>query len=189
MWKTVGGRSGGVLASGLGLAFALALALTSPAHADQDVSLCLRVTNTSTGVVQQNCIPVSAAFPLPVATLAYPTGPNGAATPVTAAATGTTAATTATLPAVAGKTTYICGWRADASATAATVVVLTVTGGISGTLTYAENVGAVATAAAVNSQIYSPCVPASAVNTAIAVNGGAAGTGGSSSVSAWGFQL
>jgi hypothetical protein len=35
---------------------------------------------------------------------------------------------------------------------------------------------------------FTPCIPASAVNTGIAVNSFAAGSGGVAAVSAWGYQ-
>jgi hypothetical protein len=41
----------------------------------------------------------------------------------------------------------------------------------------------------VTEMIFSPCIPSSATNTAINVVSGAPGTGGTESVSAWGYQL
>jgi hypothetical protein len=108
-------------------------------------------------------------------------------TPVTASATGTTAATTATLPAAAGVTTYICGFSIDANATAAIAGNATVTGTVSGTLNFTQPVGATPAVGALN-RIFNICIPASAPNTAIAVNSIAPGTAGVVSVSAWGFQ-
>lgn len=113
--------------------------------------------------------------------------PNGA-TPITASATGTTGATVATLAANATKTTYICGFTITSDATAALAGAATVTGTITGTLNYIQNVGS-ATAAGLLSQNFSPCIPGSAVNTGVAVNSVAAGTGGATAVTAWGFQL
>jgi hypothetical protein len=114
----------------------------------------------------------------------YPVG----ATPVTASATGTTSATAASLPGVAAKTTYICGFTINAAATAAVAGTATVTGTVSGTLNFYQGVG-VATAPATLSQTFNPPIPASAVNTAITVTSAAAGTGGVTAVSAWGYQL
>lgn len=114
----------------------------------------------------------------------YPTG----ATPITASATGTTAATAATLAAVSGKTTYICGFTITATATAAVAGAATVTGTKTGTLNFIQSVGA-ATLGQVLSQNFSPPIPASANNTAIVITSLAAGTGGSTAVSAWGYQL
>jgi len=110
------------------------------------------------------------------------------ATAITASATGTTAATTATLANVGGKTTYICGFTISAKATSATSGAATVTGTVTGTLNYIQNVGT-ATVASTLSQTFAPCVPASGANIAIAVQSVAAGSGGNTAVTAWGYQL
>jgi predicted porin len=114
----------------------------------------------------------------------YPSG----AVPLTTTATGTTAATVATLAGTAGKTTYICGFTISADATTALAGAATVTGTISGSLNYIQNVGA-ATAAGVLTQTFSPCIPASAANTAIVITSAAAGIAGNTSVNGWGYQL
>jgi hypothetical protein len=114
----------------------------------------------------------------------YPSG----ATAITASATGTTAATVATLAGVGGKTTYLCTFTISAIATAALAGNATVTGTITGTLNYEQGAGT-ATAPVTLTVPFNPCVPASAVNTGIAVNSIAAGTGGVTSVSATGYQL
>lgn len=114
----------------------------------------------------------------------YPVG----ATPITASGTGTTAATTATLAGTAAKTTYICGFTINSAATAAVAGAATVTGTVTGTLNFYQGVG-VATAPTTLTQTFNPPVPASAVNTAIVVTSAAAGTGGVTAVSAWGYQL
>jgi hypothetical protein len=108
-------------------------------------------------------------------------------TAVTASATGTTAAVPVTLPAVSGKTTYICGFQITASATAAVSVPATVTGTISGTLNYNQPVGAASSIPLIVA--FNPCVPASAINTAIVVTSGAAGTAGVTAVTVTGFYL
>lgn len=115
----------------------------------------------------------------------YPAG----AVPETISAAGATTAFTATLAAASGKLTYLCGFTVNADATAATVVALTVTGTVTGTLNYRESVGAVASGTGTTTQNYHPCIPASAVNTPIIINAGAAGTAGNATISAWGFQL
>lgn len=120
-----------------------------------------------------------------VGQLPYPVG----AVPITASATGTTAATTATLAGAAGKTTYVCGYSIRANATANTNVTNTLTGVISGTMSSAMWVPANTAGLGVDEQIFSPCIPASATNTAIAAVSGAPGTGGVVTVKAWGFQL
>ena len=115
----------------------------------------------------------------------YPTG----AVAITASATGTTAATTATLAGTSGKTTYICSYSIRANATAATTVTDTVTGVITATMSSELWVAPAASGIGVDEQIFSPCVPASATNTGIAVVSGAPGTGGIVSVHATGYQL
>jgi hypothetical protein len=116
-------------------------------------------------------------------------------TPVTASATGTTAAITATLAAVAGKTTYICGFYfTGTNATAAnTATSVTITGTITGTMTFGFPTLA-AGATIPNSwpvdEQFTPCIAASAINTAIVVNGPALGTGATlTTLSVWGYQL
>lgn len=117
--------------------------------------------------------------------LPYPIG----AVPETISATGTTAATTATLAAAAGKTTYICGFRIIANATAAATGNATITGTITGTLNFTQWTAPLASNVGNIGSDFSKCIPASAANTAIAVVSAAPGSGGTVSVSAWGFQL
>jgi hypothetical protein len=102
------------------------------------------------------------------------------------------AVATATIPAVAGKTAYISGFTiTGAGATAALIVNPTLTGVISGTKTYVH--GAVAGVAALNPVLdvqFCPPIPASAVNTAIAVACPALGAGNTNNtVNAYGFYL
>ena len=115
----------------------------------------------------------------------YPYG----ATPITASATGTTAATTATLAGTSGKTTYICGFDIEANATAAATGNATVTGTITGTLNFTQYTAVNTAGVGSVKNSFSKCVPASAVNTGIAVISAAPSTGGVVSVSAWGYQL
>ncbi len=89
--------------------------------------------------------------------------------------------------AVAAKTTYLCGFTITSDATAAIAGTATVAGTIGGTMSYIQNVGS-ATAAGMLTQSFVPCIPGSAVNTAIVITSVAAGTGGSTAVTAWGYQ-
>jgi hypothetical protein len=115
----------------------------------------------------------------------YPIG----ATPVTASATGTTSATVATLPAVAGQTTYLCGFSIRANATAAATGNATVTGTITGTLNFTQFTAALASAIGITEPTIGPaCIPASAANTAITITSAGNAGGGTISVTAWGFQ-
>jgi hypothetical protein len=132
-------------------------------------------------------------FVLPFATVvnaqqlsngAFPAG----AVPITASAVGTTAATAATLPGVAAKTTYVCGFNISANATAAVTGNATVVGTISGTLNFTNWAAPLASGLGTIQQFFTPCVPASAVNTGIVITSAAPGVGGTVSVSAWGYQ-
>jgi len=119
----------------------------------------------------------------------YPVG----AVPITASAAGTTGAITATLAASTTKTTYICGFSyTGTNPTVATNTSVTVTGTITGTMSFGfPTLAFVATLAHPSpmTQYFFPCVPSSAINTAIAVNGPALGAGALlATVAAWGYQ-
>lgn len=106
-------------------------------------------------------------------------------TPIAAVATGTTSAVTATMPAVAGRTNYICQFDVSALGGTATVGPITLTGLIGGsTLTYQ-----MASTASGNlfTRQFNPCMPASATNTAIAVATTADGTASAVDVNITGF--
>ena len=122
------------------------------------------------------------------------TGIPAGAVIVTASATGTVAAVVATLPAAVGRTTYICGFSYQGSdATAGQAGVLVVSGTISGSLNYAYPtlaLGATVPQPSPTGDEYIPCLPASAINTAIVVTAPALGAGATvASVSVWGYQL
>jgi len=124
-----------------------------------------------------------------------PSTPSAPCTPITASTTGTTGAITATLAAAAGKTTYICGfYYTGTNATSAnTATTLTITGTIGGTLNFGFPTLAAAATVPNNLPLdeeFIPCIAASGVNTAIAVNGPALGAGATlATVTAWGYQL
>lgn len=118
--------------------------------------------------------------------------PNGA-TPVSAASGTVAAATaTATIPAVPGRTAYISGFHLTGTgATSALAVAPTVTGVVTGTLTYAW--AAVAGATLLNQPmivLFDPPLSASAVATAIAVSCPTLGSGNTNcAVVAYGYYL
>jgi len=102
------------------------------------------------------------------------------------------ASAVATLAAVAGKTTNICGISFTSSgSTAAAVVSPTVTGGISGTMTFTyATVAGVTLANAAQTHMFMPCIPASATGTTIVVTLPALGAGNTNATAnAWGFQF
>jgi hypothetical protein len=178
------------------------------AHGQATMAASVPVTLAS----NQSTVPVSnASLPLPTGaatsalqttintTLGSPMQQTGGsvsvtpypatAVPITASATGTTGATTATLTNVTGHTTYICGFSIRANATAAATGNATVTGTISGTLNFTQWTAPNASGVGVTEIPFSPCVPASAISTSIAVVSAAPGTGGVVSVTAWGYSL
>lgn len=145
----------------------------------------IRSTAVASGTVSVSISP--SAFPFtPVSSeVPYPTS----AVPVTASTTGTTGVTTATLPAVANKNTYITGFTILANATTVSTGNATVIGTISGTLNFTQWTAPAASGIGQVNISFTPAIPSSAVNTAIAVNSAAPGTGGVVSVTAWGYQL
>lgn len=116
-----------------------------------------------------------------------PIGPM--ATPITGNATGTTGAVVGTLAAVSGKTTYICGFNVYAIGGTATVGPITVAGLVGTSQVYQTDVNSATVGKRVASEQFSPCIPASAANTAITVTTTANGTATAVDVNSWGFQL
>ena len=147
-------------------------------------ALLQRVAQRLTTLITVAGTPMQATGGVVALSSQYPSG----ATPITASATGTTGATTATLAGTSSKTTYICGFSITSDATAGVAGTATATGTISGTLSFVQGV-AVAPAVSDLSKTFAPCVPASATNTGIAVNSVAAGIGGVTAVTTWGYQL
>src|SRR2546428_9406819 len=84
---------------------------------------------TGAGVVAQKVMGVVGATPIPML--------PAAGISLTASATGAASAITATLAAAVGKTTFITGFQiTGAGATGASVIVVTITGVITGTMSY-----------------------------------------------------
>lgn len=107
---------------------------------------------------------------------------------LTISATGTTGATAATIPAVASVTNWICGFSVKSNATAAVTGNITVAGVVTATMNFTHWTAPLASGIGETTQTFSPCIPSSAVNTAIVITGPAPGTGGTISVSAWGYK-
>lgn len=110
--------------------------------------------------------------------------PN-AATPITGNATGTTGAVVGTLAAASAKTTYICGFNVSAIGGTAAVGPITIAGLITSSMIY--HMASTASGNTVG-QTFTPCIPASAVNTAITITTTADGTATAVDVNSWGFQ-
>jgi hypothetical protein len=113
----------------------------------------------------------------------YPPG----ATPITGNATGSTAAVTGTLAASATKFTYICGFNVSAIGGTATVGPVTVAGLIGSSQVYQLPVNATA-GQLLLTQNFNPCIPSSAINTAITVTTTADATASAVDVNSWGYQ-
>lgn len=98
---------------------------------------------------------------------------------------GTTGAVVGTLTAAAGKTTYICGFSVDAIGGTGAVGPITIAGLLGSSMVF--QLTASATGASRNVP-FTPCVPASAANTAITVTTTADGSASAVNVNSWGFQ-
>ncbi len=162
----------------LSLIALIALCGAALAQAPQNVRICSGSPPT--------CTPINSSNPMPTgAASEYPTG----AVPITISATGSTGSTAATLAAGSTTTTYICGFAIRSNATAAATGNATVAGTITGTMNFTHWTAPLASGIGTTEEVFSPCVPASAVNTTIVVTGPAPGSGGTISVSAWGYRL
>lgn len=163
-------------------ALALLLWALAPAQAQQQVlQVCIVATNPTTFVPCNNAPSGGNA--------GYPAG----AVPVTASQTfsASTSAAIATIPAVAGKTAYLCGWTfSSGGMTSATQVTATISGTVSGTLNFAYNHPSAGQGVlgATNSPY---CIPASGPGVAIVATlpGGTGGASSNIATSSWGFYL
>ena len=182
-WQDIGAINGVALLAGAG-----ATGTGSPrVTAAQDTTTIAGSAPGTAGTPSANVLTVQGASggtPVPTQQSSqYPVG----STAVTASATGTTGATTATLPQVASNYNFVCGYSIRANAAAATTVSDTLTGIISGTMTHELWVAPSASGIGVDEQIFNPCIPSSAVNTAISAVSGAPGTSGLVSSTIWGY--
>lgn len=110
---------------------------------------------------------------------------NSNATPIAGNASGTTGAVVGTLAAAAAKTTYLCDFDISAIGGTAAIGPVVVAGLLGGSKTYQLS----SAAAGVNfSKSFSPCIPASAANTAITITTTANGTATAVNVNSDGFQ-
>jgi hypothetical protein len=142
----------------------------------------------------------SSFFPVSPLSIVVPAGnvglnPPGAAntqqTQLTASSTGGAQANNCTLAGAAGKTTYLTGFEVTgAGATGASVITITVTGTISGTLNYSLAIPAGASAGVTPLIVeFAEPIAASGANTAIVLNVPSFGAGNTNaSAVAHGFQ-
>ena len=117
----------------------------------------------------------------PPITSPYPAG----STPAAGAATGTTGAVAGSLAAVTGQYNFLCGFDVSAIGGTATVGPVAVAG-LVGSTTF--NYELASTAGGITyTKTFSPCIPSSAVNTAISVTTTADGTATGVAVNVWGY--
>ena len=147
------------------------------------VSSSINVISSTISTNTGSAIPAGSASIGNVGATIYPAG----ATAITAVATGSTAATTATLASSSSLHTYICGFSIRANATAAASSMSTLTGVVTGTMSFLQWTAPNTAGIGVTEQIFNPCIVSSASNQAIAVVSAAPGTGGLVSVAAWGY--
>lgn len=123
--------------------------------------------------------------------LATGTGYPQGAQPIQAQAAGTTAGATATLTGATGRLTFVCGFSVSPGSATAAITISVTTSGFAVGQTYfvGAPVTAAGTTGATLTQTFSPCIPASAVNSQMSVIAGALGTGGvNQNVNVWGYQ-
>lgn len=110
------------------------------------------------------------------------------ATPVANAASGTTGPVSISIPAVAAKTSYVCGFEVSAVG-GTTQFAVTVAGlkGPSGAVTFTYQMSASA-GGAVLMKTFTPCIPANAANSPIPVATGAAAGATAVNVNVSGYQ-
>lgn len=108
------------------------------------------------------------------------------ATPISGNAAGTTAAVVGTLAAAASQTTYICGFNVQAIGGTAAIGPITVAGLVGSSQIYQGSSSAAG--GTVASAQFNPCIPASAVNTAITITTTANATATAVNVNSWGFR-
>jgi hypothetical protein len=113
----------------------------------------------------------------------YPT----AAVPIQGNGSGSTGAVVGTLAGTSGKTTYICDFDVTALGTAASIGPITVAGLLGGSKVYQMGTLATGVQQMLNKN-FSPCIPASAANTAITITTTADGTATAVNVNSSGYQ-
>lgn len=148
--------------SGLVLAVAGMLAAVAPSWSQ---------TVPCTGPVGASCVPIVQFAP---------------GTMITGNATGTTGAVVGTLAASATKFTYICGFDVEAIGGTAAVGPITVAGLVGSSMVFQAS--STAAGGSVAKQTFTPCLPGSAINTAITITTTADGTATGVDVNSWGFQ-
>jgi hypothetical protein len=163
---------------------ALSIAGSTPPGASAVMNLsALALAAVSPGSVKSGGQFPTAADPANVVTLSPTSQPPIPAFQIVAQGNGTTGAVSATLAGVAGKITYICGFTVSGAGTG---LISPVTVGSVGLSTSPYQ--GISAGVAPFSQTFSPCIPATAVNTGISVTTTADASATAVDVIAWGFQ-
>ena len=147
------------------LGLLLLVCLAAPASAQTDVRL--------------NCLNPYATSPINQWT------PCAAVTVITGNSTGSTGAVVGTLAGVSGHTTFLCGFNVSAVGGTAAVGPITIAGIPGSNMVY--QLASTASGASVGNT-FSPCIPATAANTAITITTTADGSASAVDVNAWGYQ-
>jgi hypothetical protein len=108
---------------------------------------------------------------------------------ITGNAAGSTSAVVGTLAAAASKTTFICGFNVQALGGTASVGPITIAGLVGSSQVYQTVLNSATLGQQVASATFSPCIPASAANTAITITTTADATATAVDVNSWGYQL
>lgn len=152
------------------------LGSVAPLRAQAPVAPCTTISGPAGNPGATSCQPASVANPLQVTLGGNIITGNGA---------GTTGAVVGTLAAAVGKTTYICGFDVSSIGGTAATGPVTVAGLVGSSMVYQMS----STAAGITlSRTFTPCIPASAANTAITVTTTANGTATAVDVNSWGYQ-
>lgn len=112
----------------------------------------------------------------------YPTG----ATPITGNAAGSTSAVVGTLAASVSRKTWICGFIVSGIGGTAAIGPITVAGLVGSSMVFQGS--STAAGGTIANATFTPCIPASATNTAITITTTADGTATAVDVNSWGFQ-
>ena len=163
------------------LLLAILLLIPTLAQAQTSRNPCyLNGTQSTYGV--PNCESVAETSPLPTVNSSPSGGITGNAVGTTGAVVGTLAASTT------GKTTFICGFNVQAIGGTATVGPVTIAGLVGSSQVYQTDVNSATVGKTVASANFSPCISASAANTAITITTTANGTATAVNVNSWGYQ-
>ena len=167
-----------------------ALAFATSAHAadtQQVVAVCGTPTGLTYPVPGLGSVTINTSGQLCFTGTAAPVG-YGTATAITGNANGTTGSVVGTLAGVAGKTTYICGFTVTSFGGTGDPGPVTVAG-ITGSSAIFQMSNESANTASSLQQNFSPCIPASAANTAITITTTPAAGSSATNVVSWGYQL